>query len=797
MRFALALAAFAFLSARPLHAVTCSVLPANISLCASNNDCNSGGGQCVQNACKCTNGMIGEKCANANVNQNLGSMVITQAALTAYPSVYANFIQTTFDQVEAATLAATSYGPYCNLSGSSNDYYIQINQLTSSQVVASLDQQSITFQVVSGGFSFSAQASAQISNIKMDLLVGDTSLLSSCTSSQKKPIGPNDYCSITSPDSLPSLCFWYCDRTTSDYVNMGFTGTVTGNIYLVYNSTIQGLSASVQNVQVAMSPNNLNFDPHCTAHTHTSIVQGYLDSGVQSGAQQLSYMAAPVVAAKITTLVQQYALEYQGSQTYQAGNGTSFKYIVTSATINAAGAAGSHLNNVVVGLQGQVTTTLFFTDPPTCWVNVTYADTASDAALVPPTDWSAANSVTLNSGYAGPLIAGGRMTRSFMNALVWSQFWQMNVHGYSYTFTSNSLVLTGTTTWSNPVIAIPSTSDRITVALSGMVSGGCSPTRVGNVLSFNYDNIRGYFTVRFVASPSMLVQFQIIPGAFTVGDVTNTTAPYNHVLNGNNSLMRDALEGGLNFDTSQLNSFFTTNGNQAFMLPSQLQNVFPDGSVAIVSYTDGGIGTSGTSGYFELTGRCSCTGYSDSITNGLAGVETVAACPTVLVDDSDFCPLPSGRVLDAASAAKAAAAAAAAAAVPGVHARTLINTAEDNAALTVVLGELYQTCVTNAPTLAPSPPTPKPTNYPHKSPTTSPTYRPTTPTNMPVMGSGCLATKANGCYYMYDVVVFQCALLPALACMGANVRSAQATAPTLWRTGHAGLKIPTFCAAPL
>jgi hypothetical protein len=711
-----------------------------MALCTVSANCGSGG-TCTNGVCSCAAGRIGANCELADTTQKLGNVVVTQAGLAAFPLVYADFIQQTFLQVKADALANSAYGPYCTTAtdGSGDDYWVQIFPVTDQMLTSSLDTSSVALTIISGGVSFTASANVAIAGMRMTSLVGSTSYGSSCSQGQSNG---NAICHITSPLSLGQLCLWHCDATYNhDTVSLNFRITVTGNVLLSYSSTLQGLQASVQGVQVSFNSQDLGFsDAGCTSRSHLSIIQGYITSGVASGKQLLASMVTTSVQNKIAAIAQAKAAQYQGWQQYSPSTGITVLYIVKSFTV--ATAAPSLTTSIVVGVEGKVQSTIFYDQPSSCWKNVTYADTQSDALLNPPVLWTSAASKYLPSSNQAPLLAGARMTRSFMNGLVWADFTQTVRRTNQFTYTNGQLALSATASWTSPNVSIPTTADRIQASLSGSVMGSCQPTHAGTVLSFDYQNLQAAFTMRYTETPNLTLSFQVFPGAFSVGGITNVQAPYSPVLQGNASLIRTGIEGGLNFDASEVNSYLLASGNAAFTLPPAFNGMFPDGTIQIQSQS-GGLAIPNESGYFELTGRCSCAGVAES-DSVQVGTTTVIGCPSTVYSDVNFCPNNGRRrAQDEADPATATHSAG----------RRRTDAAVDNAALQQLLGEIYKLCVTNAPSHSPTPPTP-PTRSPTAAPTAFPTWQPTPPTVLGAGNANC--SETHGCYYLRNVLSFRC-----------------------------------------
>jgi len=692
------------------------------------------GGVCDRGVCRsCPANKIGENCQANDAFLNIGNVAFSQAGLDFAPIEYFKPINDAYEQAKASALTAASYDGPCTESGgdSTKSFKVTIAPLTQSMFTKSdLIQSSIKFVITSTGLQISATGDFAISKARLDLYGG-----AFC-------------CPCTGANCKDTLCPQVCSKTDpNDWIDFTFQATVRANVALAYSAAVQGVTATVSGVVIEFDDGSLGANLVCPTGRF-QFISNLVKSYFEQLKTQIGPTLTPPLEQALTQNANRIASRYQGLQTFVAKQGVYLQYRVTDLTIVAS-------TYIAVDVQGKVIYTQFInmTTNPACWINVTYADTASDTALLPPKSWLPLTKTLSPSGIYSPMLAGSRITRSFFNAVAWANF--QNPADRTRTFiysASNGLAAVGQVTVTVPYFRIPNDAQqaRLRVSVNGQASFSCPPLQAGTVLGVNFNQLDSSFSLAYDDTPpDPSIAFQVIPGLFSVGSIQNnivTTAP---TLN-NPALIQSAMVGALNFNAPALNSFLLTKGNGVLTLPPDLRASFPDAQLQIVSQSNAGSpAINGESGYIEMVNRCACSSSSQPLQNqGVDGVVNI--CPFSFLS-RPYCSASAlsrrrRRMLSEQNFNNPSAVAP----IPSndmVHRQ--LSTAQQEADLTTVLGTVGQQCVTRAPTGTPT------TGRPTKQPTHRPTRLPTTFDGLDESRDVCEDGK-NGCFYRRDVLFFVC-----------------------------------------
>ena len=706
-----------------VSAQTCPSL--SPGLCSSNANCN--GGICDRGVCRaCPAGKIGEFCQANDVFLNAGNVVVTQAGLDFAPIQYFKPLNDAYEEAKSSGLTTTPYvGPCTEVDGNrAQSFKVHINGLVPQNFAQSdLLQDTIRFEVIPGGLRASATSSFVISKARLDLWGGAL-----C-------------CPCNGEDCTDTFCPRVCSKNDpNDWIDFSFKATVSADILIAYSAALQGVSATVQNVNIAFDDSSLGAVLNCPT-TGFQLISNLVKSYFEEMKGQIGPTLLPSLTTAFTNTANRIAKKYQGVQSYSPFAGASVLYKVVNLTVVAA---TPHPRYISADVQAKLVYTYFNDSPIACpRINVTYADLSSDSALLPPVNWAPVTKALSPSGLYSPILAGNRMTRSFFNAVVWAKFQDPASRRRNFTFTAPNVGLAAQAEvqLSVPFFKIPNLDpggdqSRLRVTTNGNFKMSCAPTRSGTVLSADFSQFDSSFVLTYDDTPpDPSIAFQVVPGRFAVGTVSSIQSQDPSIANA--TLLRSAMEGAMNFKVSTLDRFLLEKGNGVLTLPPDLQQSFPDAQLAIVSQgTQGGIAIPNESGYIEMINRCACSSSPRPIENqGVDGVVNI--CPASFLSKNYCADLKRRRRRMATEDEETT-----------TRRGRSLSTPQQEADLTVVLGALGTMCVTKAPSKSPT--TPAPT----KRPTPRPTRRPTTFAGVAQPPDAC--EERNGCFYDRDVLFFVC-----------------------------------------
>lgn len=692
----------------------CPSLPAATAICSSDANCNSGG-ECKRGVCQCTSARVGEACATPDRWLEFGNVVITQPGLDFAPIQYFSPIQRAFDNAKAnGMLNIQGYDQTCtNVDGDSTKSYkvtvlpITPNMFTRAELIPS----SVKFTVTASGVYATATCEFAISKAKLDLYGG---------------VG---CCPCSGADCKSTLCPHVCSSTnTEDFIDFAFTAVVGAKVDFVYSLAAQGLVATVGAIDLTFNDDSLGATltcPKSAVNIISNMVRRYFEEMKGVIAPTLK----PMMQQELTLVANRIASRYQGVQEFAPFDGVYVLYRVVNLTIETG-------KWISVDVQAKLLYEQFsnITSNANCYINSTYADVASDRLLLPSRTWGPIVKWLTPSGLVSPILAGIRMSRSFFNAMTWAVFQQegRRVMSFTYTQPGTTLAAVGQTTISVPYFKIPSDSNNrvLKAALNGQAHFSCPPTQAGSVLSLTYTGLECSFTLTYDDTPpNPSVQYQLQPNQFSVSSVSGITSVEPRLVN--QTLLKSAMVGAMNFNLDALTQYLLQKGRGVLVLPPDMQSLFPDAQLNIISQS--ALGIANESGYIEMINRCACSSSPRPITGqGIDG--TVQVCPRALLNNNYCRDLAMRRRLEEAGERRR---------------RRELSTPQQEADLVTVLGLVGARCITRAPTLAPTP----------RAPTVAPTLLPTRSPTVPSVAVDYNASPCQNnatCEYKRDVLFFVC-----------------------------------------